>query len=308
MCIVIATTEHPQFPLILLSNRDEYFKRPTQMATFRKVDDTTEILSPLDLGRPEHGTWIGVSNHGKIAVLVNYREPDSTTALSQVSRGVLPIQYLISEEDDEEWHSNLLKRIDLGKIGGFTFIYGKLGVDDSSKLNHLNVLSNRGDKGTLFDSHGESKLHGDFSKQRTIGISNSLYYNPWTKVKMGEALLLGMVQTSLAEEYSQEQIVEAGFRILSQNTYDPKIKEETGFVNKLAELQNSIYIPPLKTHLAPEQVNSVAGDYYGTRTQTIILLDQYGYLHYYERDLFDKDSCEPSADTGTKHYKIKTKN
>lgn len=77
MCILISTTEHPDYPFILLSNRDEYFKRPTERAHFRAVGNNTKILSPLDLGRIEHGTWIGVSTEGKIAVLVNYRENDS---------------------------------------------------------------------------------------------------------------------------------------------------------------------------------------------------------------------------------------
>lgn len=30
MCILLTTTSHPDFPLLLLSNRDEYFARPTQ--------------------------------------------------------------------------------------------------------------------------------------------------------------------------------------------------------------------------------------------------------------------------------------
>lgn len=75
MCILISSTEHPDYPFILLSNRDEYFRRPTGQACFREVNNKT-ILSPVDLGRPEHGTWIGVDKEGRLAALVNFREED----------------------------------------------------------------------------------------------------------------------------------------------------------------------------------------------------------------------------------------
>ena len=45
-------------------------------AHFRDVGNGVKLLSPLDLARQEHGTWIGVTTNGKIAVLVNYREND----------------------------------------------------------------------------------------------------------------------------------------------------------------------------------------------------------------------------------------
>lgn len=78
MCILISTTEHPDYPFLLLSNRDEYYARPTKGAHFRTLENGTQILAPLDLARTEHGTWIGVTTSGKIAVLVNYREEDNT--------------------------------------------------------------------------------------------------------------------------------------------------------------------------------------------------------------------------------------
>lgn len=75
MCILLSTTEHPDYPFILLSNRDEFFRRPTEEAGFRDVENRDfKILTPLDLARPEHGTWIGVGTDGKVAVLVNFRE------------------------------------------------------------------------------------------------------------------------------------------------------------------------------------------------------------------------------------------
>lgn len=79
MCIAIASIEHPEYPFVLLSNRDEYFKRPTMSAHIRNVGEGIKVLSPLDLERPEHGSWIGVTNKGRIAVLLNYRELANTS-------------------------------------------------------------------------------------------------------------------------------------------------------------------------------------------------------------------------------------
>lgn len=79
MCILLTTTEHPDYPLVVLSNRDEFFKRRTGLAAYRVLDNHTKVLAPLDLGRPEHGTWIGVTTTGKLAVLLNYREEDQAS-------------------------------------------------------------------------------------------------------------------------------------------------------------------------------------------------------------------------------------
>lgn len=80
MCILLSSIEHPEYPFILLSNRDEYFKRPTETARFREINHK-KILAPVDLGRPERGTWIGVDTTGKLAALVNFREDDNLSML-----------------------------------------------------------------------------------------------------------------------------------------------------------------------------------------------------------------------------------
>ena len=63
---------------MFLSNRDEYYRRPTKLAHYRTINDHDKILSPLDMCRPEHGTWLGVTTSGKVAILVNYRELDNS--------------------------------------------------------------------------------------------------------------------------------------------------------------------------------------------------------------------------------------
>lgn len=75
MCILISSTSHPEYPFILLSNRDEFFERNTKTAHIRESGDG-KVISPLDMERAEHGTWIALSDSGKLAVLLNYMEDE----------------------------------------------------------------------------------------------------------------------------------------------------------------------------------------------------------------------------------------
>ncbi|KAI5951115.1 hypothetical protein KGF54_004189 [Candida jiufengensis] len=319
MCISIATTSHPDYPLILCSNRDEYFKRPTNPAQFRRLNDSVQILTPLDLARPEHGTWIGVTTTGKIAVLVNYRDLDTEMTLCEVSRGVLPLSYLKSNLSDEEWREQLMSevenndnKIDITKIGGFSLLYGHLKLDSQTqKIEHLNILSNRGNYGKIFETveNGnivESEYDDDgISEKTTFGLSNSLYNEPWKKVKMGEKLLNSLIETSIQKNYNQEKLVEECFKVMKTDTYDKTINEGKSFDTKILELRNSIFIPPIKRN-GPESNLLSIGDYYGTRTQTIILLTKTGELNYYERNLHmaDKPEVEKPLITSCFKYNI----
>ena len=85
MCIVlIAKNTMKDFPLIILANRDEYFERETQsLGLWRK---NTEILAGMDLRGG--GTWLGVTNSGKVAALTNLPSIEKTPEKTK-SRGLL---------------------------------------------------------------------------------------------------------------------------------------------------------------------------------------------------------------------------
>lgn len=299
MCILLSSTLHPDYPFILLSNRDEYFARATQMATVRKMDNGSQILSPLDLARPERGTWIGITDKGKLAVLVNYRE--QSHIISEVSRGVLPLQYLTSDLSDAEWYENLEsilsesyvdgKHVSLSQIGGFTLVYGNLELDAKGRLQPLHLLSNRGDRGKVHSSSSDGEIpHADIAGQSTFGLSNSRYNSPWPKVDLGTSLLNKLVSDSIEKHYDHDQLLNGCYEVLSTDTYDREIRNNGDFEHKLKEVLNSIFIPPLKTHFGPECFSPAGGEYYGTRTQVVILLHKSGTLHYHERDLHLKDT------------------
>ncbi|KAG5918569.1 hypothetical protein E4U42_006802, partial [Claviceps africana] len=81
MCIVLITTAHPGYALIVLDNRDEFILRPTSRPHWwRHAATGREVLSSRDLQRAERGAWMGITRDGLFAVLTNYREADGHDA------------------------------------------------------------------------------------------------------------------------------------------------------------------------------------------------------------------------------------
>lgn len=319
MCILLSSTEHSEYPFILCSNRDEFFNRPTAAANFRELGRRgARILSPLDMARPEHGTWIGVTTEGKLAVLVNYREADTASLFSEISRGVIPLDYLGTDRNTtaEEWVANLENSVrellgpsadrlhPLLKIGGFLLLYGQLSLTDA-KIGPLNILSNRGDKGKVHVPAGSATvLSEDTENQTTFGLSNSLYYNPWPKVIMGQRALLAAIKSAVAQNSPFEELVDACFGVLSQDTFDRAVATDKllSFNEKTLELRNSVFVPPLELGIdTPIAGNRTIGRYYGTRTQTVILLHKLGELHYFEKNLHNSDDLADGS-TEARHF------
>ena len=92
MClIVLAWRKHPDFPLIVAANRDEFHARPAAPAAF--WEDQPGILAGRDL--EARGTWMGVSRSGTFAAVTNFRGAYEPRAAE--SRGALVSRFLANE-------------------------------------------------------------------------------------------------------------------------------------------------------------------------------------------------------------------
>ena len=70
MCIVALTWQSiDEFPLLLLSNRDEFYHRPTKQLHYWQDD---QLYAGQDLA--QGGTWMGITPSGRWAVVTNFRE------------------------------------------------------------------------------------------------------------------------------------------------------------------------------------------------------------------------------------------
>lgn len=89
MCLIlVAWKVHPEVPLAVAANRDEFHARPAARAAF--WEDRPDILAGRDL--QAGGTWMGVSRGGRFAAVTNYRGGTEPSAAE--SRGSLVTRYL----------------------------------------------------------------------------------------------------------------------------------------------------------------------------------------------------------------------
>ncbi|ODN05120.1 Transport and Golgi organization protein 2 [Orchesella cincta] len=97
------------YKLIMASNRDEMYTRPSKSAYFWDNSDS-HILAGQDL--KELGTWLGISKHGKLAVLLNVNgcsppsglgKPSKKKQGENTSRGSLVTGFLRSPSGLAAW-------------------------------------------------------------------------------------------------------------------------------------------------------------------------------------------------------------
>ncbi|KAK9467352.1 NRDE protein-domain-containing protein [Lipomyces arxii] len=324
MCILLICTSHPKYPLILLSNRDEYLNRSTAPADFWPSPDS-DILGPQDLAREEHGTWIGLSRTGRLAVLVNFREPLAEEQISPFSRGILVKKFLQARDiDTADWIEQMIENAGPGglfSVGGFSMICGSLRPKmnlktikpdvpvDTERLMPFAVITNRSTslvEGTswLFQSNERSESE-DIVARHTIGLSNSLYSEPWPKVFRGCKLLAATVASDIKSTTEHAKFIESLFDTLSTNEMPKSAFDSLDPDLIFDSLRESIFIPVFATSSSAESTPTpppadehganghsyqfVKGKYYGTRTQTVILVSNYGHVEYIERTLHNRD-------------------
>ena len=93
MCIIAWNWQpHGATPLLLLSNRDEFYARAAQpLHWWDSLAGQPQILAGKDL--QAGGTWLGVSRSGRLAALTNFRTPEPVRT-DTPSRGELVADFL----------------------------------------------------------------------------------------------------------------------------------------------------------------------------------------------------------------------
>lgn len=319
MCISVLSTAHPDYPFILISNRDEFLSRPTLRADWWDSPNS-HVLGGRDLQRQERGTWLGITKQGRIAILTNFREEGDTEINQAKSRGAITNSYLTippnSGETEEEVAERLMKD-GIHDMGGFTMLYGKLRApsDNDKHMPGLAIISNR--------TESSASLRRIATHQgETHGISNSHFGDTtWPKVVRGEQLLKQIIQNNISNPaQSQNDFTEDLFSILCVDDI-PKRRAEEDWDMYVRHMRNSIMIPPAKGQIVenrsadqlrtgdtggtatPDHAQVQPGQKpYGTTKQTVILVDKDGNVTYVERTLSDENGTPmPEKDRDVKH-------
>jgi uncharacterized protein with NRDE domain len=158
--ILIAWRAHPDYPLVVAANRDEFFSRPTAAAAF--WPDAPQVLAGRDL--EAGGSWLGVSREQRFAALTNYREGGKPLAGAR-SRGALVADFLTGSSSPGAYLAAVARRA--GDYNGFNLF-----VADGD---HLGYFANRGERPLRCLSAG------------IYGLSNHLLDTPWPKLASARA-------------------------------------------------------------------------------------------------------------------------
>ncbi len=163
MCLaVIAWQTHPDFPLVLAVNRDEFYARSTRPASW--WGQSVALLA----GRDEEagGTWLGITRAGRVALLTNVRAPSERNPHAP-SRGQIAVEALQSSKPAAEWLRSQSQR--MAAYNGFNLLIADA-PGAARKAPNLVYFTNR-------------RRHGPRALAPGIyGLSNAFLDTPWPKV------------------------------------------------------------------------------------------------------------------------------
>lgn len=166
MCLILLSyRQRPQYPFIFLSNRDEFYARPSSSASF--WESHPSLLAGKDLEKA--GTWLGITRQGRFSAVTNFRDPSSTKT-GTLSRGELVRDYLLGEMPPEQYLNEIAKKKD--------------------QYNGFNLLVGNQDQLSYYSNH-DNHIHT--LKAGLYGVSNHLLDTPWPKVTRGKQLLSDLI-------------------------------------------------------------------------------------------------------------------
>jgi uncharacterized protein with NRDE domain len=210
MCLyVFAYNVHPRYRLIMASNRDEYYDRPTEKAHF--WPSAPQVLAGRDLEMG--GTWMGITKNGRFAALTNYRD-SSSQVVNANSRGTLVSNYLISDKTPQEYMSCVINS--RAGYNGFNLL-----TADSSKILYYN----------------KNLPSAVILEPGIYGLSNHYLNTPWFKVRKSKQVLTNYLKNSKMIE------TESLFAIMKDTEQAPDHElPDTGLSQEREKLLSSIFI------------------------------------------------------------------
>lgn len=169
MCLILfAYRAHVDYDLVLASNRDEFFARPTAPADY--WTDAPAILAGRDLDKG--GTWMGVTRSGRWAALTNFRDGTSAQPGAR-SRGELVADFLRGENAAGDYASAAAGSA--ARYHGFNLLVG-----DTAGLHYV--------------SHGQDRSQR--VEPGVHGLSNHRLNTAWPKVESGKRRLAAALRDS----------------------------------------------------------------------------------------------------------------
>lgn len=231
MCLVaFSWKSHPEHPLIISANRDEFFDRPTQAMHLWE----SGFYAGKDLR--SGGTWMGFHPNGRWSLLTNFRDLNNPKK-AQISRGKLVQEWLESLISPEEY----LQRIQTFKdnYDGFNLL-----VSDGEKLFYLSNYTTE-----ILEV-----------KPGIYGLSNALLDDPWPKVVLAKQQLAELTDSNFSttdlltvlkskKTYAAEKLPKTGIPLDMETSLSAQLIRMSGYygtVSAAAVVQHASGLVQLK--------------------------------------------------------------
>ena len=235
MCLIaLAIDQDRRYPLVIATNRDEYFQRPaSRLAWWTPDHGGPAILAGRDM--MAGGTWLGMTAGGRLAMLTNVREPQVRPDPKAPSRGHIVPEWLSGlEAPDKFW-----MRTALSGHNGFNLIAADFRLGDCFWASNRSLYPKRLERGLY-------------------GLSNAQLDTPWPKVRA----LKAAVSEAIKNAASVDGLSLALFAVLANRQPVPDdLLPHTGI-----EL-------PWERVLSPAFIRSEDG-LYGTRCSTLVIAEK----------------------------------
>jgi uncharacterized protein with NRDE domain len=164
MCLLVfAWRSHPDYPLVLVGNRDEFYTRRTRPASW--WGHAVSLLAGHD--EEAGGTWLGITRRGRFAALTNVRAPTERNPHAP-SRGALVLSALQAPQRSGEWLDTHAPKT--AAFNGFNLLVGDVLPHDGGDGSALHYYSNR------LEQKPQPLAPGIY------GLSNGFLDTPWPKV------------------------------------------------------------------------------------------------------------------------------
>jgi uncharacterized protein with NRDE domain len=208
MCLIVfAWKQHPEFPLLLAANRDEFYARPALAATW--WEDAPHVYAGKDL--EAGGTWMGINKQGRFAAITNIRNGEGKKS-GAPSRGKIVADFLRNDISPASYLHEL--KADAKHYAGFNLIIG--------------------DSKELFWFSNET-LQAQILQPGVFGLSNGSLDTPWPKVNLAKTQFEKLMQQSAPDQ--------AYFEMLADTTPAPDHSlPQTGVSLEWERLLSSIFI------------------------------------------------------------------
>jgi uncharacterized protein with NRDE domain len=247
MCLIlVAWQSHPDYPLVIAANRDEFYARGTRPAAW--WGQAVSLLSGHD--EEAGGTWLGINRRGRVAMLTNVRAPHERNAHAP-SRGLLVLSALQSAGTMGEWINENARAAN--SFNGFNLLVGEpLPVPARGMDAQLLYTSNRTPAGLPDPRVLEPGIYG---------VSNALLDTPWPKLARGVAGFACQVASNIN--------IEALLRLMASRE-----------ISRDSELPNTGVPLDWERALSAIQIRAKG---YGTRATTVVTVRRDGTVNFLER-------------------------